>query len=219
MVLTREYIKNKCCREVGEIKRDKKCYFCGGNHLCRECPQETLMAPILKKYIGKIMEEFIGNNFNCPCCDKHSLAVLGNHSPSLDIVCMNCNRKFEVKSKCLSVNTLPNDLKLPHGSYDDYKKRQESGLDLFVIIYKVDRINKKITIREVLYAKNKQIISNSNIRVIKRNKSHLSTILISNKNLLNKLTLVKDYQFDFSMIIQKYMETNTLMNNFKVLNI
>ena len=50
MVLTR--IVNKS--DLHEVKncveecKEKKCYFCGGNHLCRECPQEAILSPILK---------------------------------------------------------------------------------------------------------------------------------------------------------------------------
>ena len=78
---------------------------------------------------------------------------------------------------------------------------------MFVIIYKVDRINKKITIREVLYSKNSEILKNDNIEVIKRKKSHLSTICIKNRNLITKMKLEKLYQFDFSSIIDNYLKT------------
>ena len=220
MVLTRVVDTN--------FENKKNCYFCGGNHLCRECPQEILLAPILKKYIGNIMENFIGDNFNCPCCDKRNMEVLGNHSPSLDIICRNCNRKYEVKSKCLSINKLPKDLKLPHGNYNDYLKRQQSGLDLFVIIYKVDRIKKKVTIREVLYSKNEDIQKKNNICVVKRENNHLSTIIINDRNMMTKLNLRKKYQFDFSSIIENYLNLkesidstylnnlNSCMNNLEV---
>ena len=162
---------------------------------------------ILKKYIGKIIENFIASKFSCPCCNQNGLSVLGNHSPSLDIVCKLCARKFEVKSKCLSVNQLPNDIKLPHGSFEEYVKRQRTGLDLFVVIYKVDRIKKIITIREVLYAKNSEIIANDNIKVLKRKNSHLSTIFISNRNKMHKMNLDNLYQFDFSNLINVYMKS------------
>ena len=213
MVLTRSYKCNiHCLVQNKKYNQQIKCYFCGGSHLCRECPQETLLAPILKKYIGSIMEDFIGDNFCCPSCGEKTMTVLGNHSPSLDIVCQNCHRKFEVKSKCLSVNNLPKDINLPHGNYEDYKKRQSNGLDLFVIIYKVDRINKKITIREVLYSKNSEILKNDNIKVVKRNRSHLSTISIKNRILITKMKLEKLYQFDFSSIIDNYLQTSDYLN-------
>lgn len=216
MVLTRSYKCNSHC-PIHNMKCNSqiKCYFCGGSHLCRECPQETLLAPILKKYIGSIMEDFIGDNFCCPSCGKKTMTVLGNHSPSLDIVCQNCQRKFEVKSKCLSVNNLPKDINLPHGNYEDYKKRQNSGLDLFVIIYKVDRVNKKITIREVLYSKNSEILKNDNVQVVQRKRSHLSTICIKNRNLITKMKLEKLYQFDFSSIIDNYLKTADYLSKIK----
>lgn len=224
MVLMRDLKRNNHCIAYSkQCNSEVKCYFCGGSHLCRECPQETLLAPILKKYIGSIMEDFIGDNFCCPSCNKKQMTVLGNHSPSLDIVCQSCERRFEVKSKCLSVNNLPKDINLPHGNYEDYKKRQSSGLDLFVIIYKVDRINKKITIREVLYSKNSEILENNNIKVVKRHKSHLSTISIQDRNLITKMDLNRLYQFDFSSIIEDYLQTagyieqlGTLLNEITV---
>lgn len=192
------------------VKPLKRCNFCGGtDHLCRQCPVEAKMAPILKKYIGKVIENFIASQYCCPCCKKNDLSVLGNHSPSLDIVCKSCNRKFEVKSKCLSVSDLPNDIKLPHGSYEEYIKRQSTGLDLFVVIYKVDRIKKIITIREVLYAKNSMIREKRNIMVLKRKNSHLSTIIIKNRTQLIKMELDKLYQFDFSNLINLYVKSES----------
>jgi hypothetical protein len=169
-----------------------KCYFCNGDHACRDCPKESAMAPIFKKKVGNMMEHWVAKNFKCPECNHACLNVIGNHTPSLDIICKNCSKKFEVKSKCLSVNKLPNDINLPHGSYIDYVHRLEEGLNLIVIIYGVDRINKMINIREVLYADNKDLRGPSIIEVQKRTNSNLSTILIKNKTKLMKLSLETD---------------------------
>ena len=69
MVLTRVVNQSELQDDQTLVEqKEKKCYFCGGNHLCRECPQEAILSPILKKYIGSIMENFMGNNFDCPCC-------------------------------------------------------------------------------------------------------------------------------------------------------
>lgn len=205
MVLTRT-VKSIDFNEDSNNNNKKLCYFCGGNHLCRQCPQEAILAPILKKYIGSIMENFISDNHYCPICKSKKMKVLGNHSPSLDIICKNCDRKFEVKSKCLSVNRLPLDLQLPHGNYKDYKERQDSGLDFFIIIYKVDRINKKIRIREVLYIKNKNIKEDYNFRVIKRRDSNLSNIFIKDRTKFEKLKLDNNIEFDFSNIVNEYTQ-------------
>ena len=70
-----------------------------------------------------------------------------------------------------------------------------------------------------MYAKNKQITKGDNIKVVKREKSNLSTILINNKNLLSKLNLKRLFQFDFGPIIKKYLETNKqFVDNYKSVN-
>lgn len=166
-----------------------KCYFCNGNHTCRSCPIENKMAPILRKKVGNLMEYYIADNLECPECHVRKLNVIGNHTPSLDIICSNCNNKFEVKSKCLSVKNLPNDIKLPHGSYVDYVNRLNEGLNLIVIIYGVDRINKMIKIREVLYANNNLLNKINIVKVSKRIDNNSSTILIKNKEKLVKLKI------------------------------
>ena len=61
MGLTRIYnkINDTCETEVINTNaKSKICYFCEGNHVCRECPQETLLAPVLKKYIGKTLYNY-----------------------------------------------------------------------------------------------------------------------------------------------------------------
>jgi len=184
LVVNKRY-KNQHLRKC---RCNLKCYFCGGNHACRNCPIEKQIAPMLKKKVGSEMEHYVALNCSCPSCHKKKLHVIGNHSPSLDIICMNpeCQRKFEIKSKCLSVNELPLDINMPHGNYIDYLNRQQSGLDFIIVIYKVNRKTKKIIIREVLYIDNDTIIRGDVVNVVKRMNSHLSTIKINNR-LHNKI--------------------------------
>ena len=136
-----------------------------------------------------MMEYYIADNFCCPECKQKSLHVIGNHTPSLDIICTACHRKFEVKSKCLSVKTLPPDITLKHGLYHNYINQSSNGLNVIIIIYGADRINKNIIIREILYANNKELYNSKNITVTKNYDSNLSTINIKNKYYLTKLNL------------------------------
>jgi transcription elongation factor Elf1 len=162
------------------------------------------MAPILKKKVGTMMEHYVANNFTCPSCNKKDLRVIGNHSPSLDIVC-SCGKKIEVKSKCLSVSKLPVDINLPHGSYVDYVNRLKGGLDLFIVIYGVDRVKKFIKIREVLYATHTMLTDGSNIRVIKRDDNGLSTITVKDRTKLNLLPVpMSDKTIDFSGDVEDF---------------
>jgi hypothetical protein len=180
-LIRRKNVKN--LKIITDFKNNKlRCYFCNGNHLCRNCPLEEKLSPLLKKKVGDYMEHHVANILCCPSCGKKKLKVLGNNSPSLDIICQNCKRRIEVKSKCLSVKKLPVDLNLPHGNYKDYNIRQSKGLDFIIVIYSVNRIKKNILLREILYLNN-DIIKNKNIiNVEKRPSSPLSLIKIKNKN-------------------------------------
>lgn len=182
----------------------KKCNFCNKEHSCRDCPLEQQIAPILKAKVGILMEHYIANNFTCPSCNKKKLQVIGNNSPSLDIVCY-CGNKIEVKSKCLSISKLPNDIQLPHGNYNEYINRLKYGLELFIIIYGVDRINKIIKIREILHANHSMLLNQNIINVIKRNDNTRSTIMVKNRTKLNMLSVPNtDKIIDFSNEIKNY---------------
>jgi hypothetical protein len=166
------------------------------------------MSPILKKYIGDTMEKYIADNVPCIKCKQQTLVVLGDNSPSLDIVCSNCNINIEVKSKCLSVNILPKDITLPHGNYNKYKNRIKSELDLFIIIYKIDRIKKNVIIREILYAPH-TIFQNSNIiKVVKCDNNNSSMIVINDRTQLQKINIDENNILNFQNIIEEYIQKN-----------
>lgn len=172
-----------------------KCYFCKGNHLCRNCPIEVSVSEEYKNKVGMMMEYYIAENFNCPECNEQSLCVLGNHTPSLDIICNHCSKLFEVKSKCLSVQTIPQDINLNHGCYYSYMNRLADKLNLFVVIYGADRVTKNISIREILYANNSLLLNSKIIEVKKNNNS--STIIIKQKNYLKKMLVKKNRVIKF----------------------
>lgn len=177
------------------MNSSRKCYFCNGDHICRDCPVEASIAPTLKNKVGNIMEHYIAKNFKCPECNNKSLYVLGNHTPSLDIICKCCQTKFEVKSKCLSAQSIPSDIKLNHGSYHKYITRLTEKLNLFVIIYGADRLTKNIYIREVLYANNSLLLNPSVIEVKKNH--NCSTIMIKHKDKLRRLDFKKNTVINF----------------------
>jgi len=166
------------------LNRQIKCHYCSGNHNRRDCKLEAIESPENKNKIGTIMEHFIANNLKCPECYSNELFVLGNHTPSLDIICRTCTRKFEVKSKCLSVNKIPADINLNHGSYKYYIKRLEQQLNLIVVIYGI-KCKDTIYIKEILYANN-SLLLNSDVIVV-NNINNRSKIVIKNKYKLEKI--------------------------------
>ena len=211
-------------------KRKIKCYFCGGPHEVRRCPVEKKKSAAMKKEVGKFMETYYADHFKCfrcgshnknqnykinncssrtcnhcymleeECCNNKQLRVLNNRSPSLDIVCNTCGNRLEVKSKCLSVKHLPNDLVLPHGSFSHYEKRQAKGLDFVIIIYGIKRQTKQIFVREILYFPNEIINKDESIiNIVPQNKSQLSKIIVPdrlNSKIIN-VPLPTDIVIDF----------------------
>ena len=125
------------------------CSFCNGNHNSRNCNIEQQLAPSFKKEVGIYMEEHITNNIKCPRCSSNKLYKLGNHTPSIDIVCTECKQIYEVKSKCLSVKNLPNDIFCNGGNYNEFINNiKNKELDLIIVLYGVNREKKEILIRD-----------------------------------------------------------------------
>lgn len=174
------------------------CYYCNGNHSCRNCPIETLVAPHMKKIVGQHMEKFVANELCCPRCNNMTLGRIGNHTPSLDIICTTCSTNFEVKSKCISAEQIPTDLILNHGNYFDYIARQNNELDFIIIIYGVDRRSKIITIRKVLHVPHSTVKQKTIFKVFKKSTSTLSDIIIPDYTKLPDITPTLDFGYDFS---------------------
>ena len=184
-----------------------KCTYCNGKHSSKECPDELKVAPFMRKIIGNHIEKFVEDRLMCPRCNNNSLVLLGNYAPSLDIICNQCDGKFEVKSKCLSANYIPKDLILNHGNYFEYINRQSKGLDFIIIIYGVDRNTKTIHIRKVLYAPNKIILEKKYINIVKKENSTLSDIFISDNTKLKEIELKYNFSYNFTETI-KYILLN-----------
>ncbi len=164
------------------------CNFCGSHtHTSITCGIENKMAPYFKSEVGLRMEEYITENVVCQYCNKHTLKALLDFSPSLDLVCTNCNAIYEVKSKCLSIKELPNDIFCNSGNYNEFIKNISNGLNLFVVIYGVDRKKKDIIIRNVYYASNSVLKNKEFVKIEKKKDNTLSTIRIFNKEKLQKI--------------------------------
>jgi hypothetical protein len=83
------------------------CKFCKSfSHNSFNCIIENKMAPHFKKAVGLKIEDFITENLSCKECNTKNLYKLGDDTPSLDIICKNCDAMYEVKSKCLSIKNI-----------------------------------------------------------------------------------------------------------------
>lgn len=185
-----------------------KCQYCKEDgHSSRNCPLENLVRPYMRKIVGTHMETFVADELVCPRCCMKSLQCLGNHAPSLDVICINCKTNFEVKSKCISATDIYSDLILKHGNYFDYINRQLNGLDFIIIIYGVNRDTKIINIRKVLHVPSEMTRYEKLFNVKKNDTSTASTIYIPNYTSLNEIKMNKQIGYDFSHNIKEILAT------------
>ena len=83
--------------------------------------------------------------------------------------------------------------------YYDFLYRLSKGLNLIVVIYGFDRINKTINIREVIYADNNKLHDPNVIKIKKRGTTNLSSICIKDKNKLKKIcNIPQNLSFKFT---------------------
>ena len=164
------------------------CLFCKGpKHDIVKCPIEQKLSKHIKEYIGIFMEDLIAHNIKCPECKKNKLKIVGDNTPSKDVVCKGCRQTFEIKSKCLSSDILPKDITMHHGLYDNCIEQINKGLNFIFVIYAVDRLTNIITIREILYASNFDI---NNLIYINPNIENTHSIIsIPNRTKLNKISI------------------------------
>ena len=167
------------------------CYYCGEEgHKSRECTKEKTSALKVKQKIGGYFENYISENIFCPDCNG-KLHRLADNSPSLDLVCSECLKKIEVKSKCLSVNELPSDIYVKHGNLNYYRKRLVfDKLSLFLIIYGYDRRLKELLIRKIYYLSNKMLLDNRYVRIEKVMKKNTLQCSLTFNNIPEKFNIL-----------------------------
>jgi hypothetical protein len=187
------------------VNTNNICNFCSQNHKCRSCPTEKKIRSRVSKKVGITMEEFVVTNIPCKYCEQKSFVRLASSTPSLDLQCTNCKQNVEVKSKCLSTNNLPNDIICKGGNYDCFVDNiNNKNLNLLLVVYGVNRINKSIFIREVFWINNDDLVLQKNIKITERDK--LSTIFIPDKNNFSKLEFDTMPTISFNNWIQKLIK-------------
>lgn len=183
---------------------NKRCHYCHEfGHITRECKREKYESTLLRKYIGYFFEKFICDNFSCPKCSGELIQLAGD-IPSLDLICLNCEKIFEVKSKCLSSKIIPNDINIKHGNSEMFEYRiNNEGLDMILIIYGVNRITKNLIMRKICYIENYDLLNSNNIKIMYDENSHCNISIMN----LNKIQNIQDkkYQVNFYNILSDKM--------------
>ena len=145
------------------------CYTCKNEgHTQKECIFKEKFSKIKKEKTSKEIEEYVVNNITCLNC-LNPLRYAKQFLPSVDVICTNCNKPYEIKSKAMSRNVLPEYIKLDAGEYTQFgEKINDENLFLIFIVY---RINEKLDTKEIYAVK---YIDNITLkRAIKNGKSKL----------------------------------------------
>lgn len=190
------------------MKNNLICKWCAGNHSSRNCHYEEMIKPQLKNKVGIVIEQFVEKCIQCPLCvyksgnsyninNYYSFKRLANNKPSLDIECSICGLQIEVKSKCLSIDNLPEQIYCKAGNYNSLINNIYYGeLNIIVVIYSANRITKNITIKEILWINNNILSSNTNVFINKIPHSSLCNIIIMNRHNIPKLPFeIKNISF------------------------
>ena len=207
-----------CALKTTEQFNPIKELFCDSceklGHSSRDCNEEKTLAEYLNKTIGHTMEHLAAKYIACPMCKKTTLSVLGDNSPSWDLICTNgeCNRKFEVKSKAMSC-TDDNDLYFYGGAFKYYIARVAEGLHMIIITYEIDRKTKTLAIKEVFHVPNSMLkksdVRTNPIYVEQRRGTSLSNIVVKNKIDLKKITpnlkITMSYKNAYNTFRDKYI--------------
>ena len=183
------------------------CYTCGSKtHTSRNCDEEKNLAHFFKQDIGHTFEHVVSQYIDCPMCkESNSFQVLGDNTPSLDLICNKCKRPFEVKSKAFTKNN-DNNITLPHGCWESFKERRDSGLHLIIVLYGIDRQKKNLYVTNVYHASN-SMLKDKNERVISvypLYNSSLCEIYIKNKIDLKKLVPKVPIEWSFKEQYEEY---------------
>ena len=157
----------------------KNCYCCGSSeHLIKECPTHKAKVKYRNNDAGKWSEDrFTG--MLCPICKNGILQHAVLHTPSLDFTCLTCGKLFELKSKCLSQQNIPNDIRIIGGQYTHLMNSiLNKNLNLIILIYKVNEKENLRIERKIIIIENNDLKSdllNNNINIIQvKNKSKIS---------------------------------------------
>jgi len=137
----------------------RQCYGCGSNdHKLSDCIKHNSQRDLRKENAGKWAENYISKHVMCQkCSNSVSLKPAELFLPSLDCFCSN-GCLYEIKSKCLSVDKMPEYIKINAGEYRTLKRRiLHEGLSIIVLFYAVDEELDIRNIRQVRYIDNENL--------------------------------------------------------------
>ncbi len=113
------------------------------------------------RIVGEACEYYIKNNVNCVRCNDKNFEKCKTNEQSKDLICINCNQKFQIKAKSVTqkqVNNIKNKNKFQTigGEYSTTIKNINEKIDYLIILYEKESYK----IINILFVKNENITAN-----------------------------------------------------------
>jgi type II restriction enzyme len=110
------------------------------------------------RIVGEASEEYIKSNLNCLRCNKNDFDKCKIDEKSKDLICNNCNQKYQIKAKSatpLQVNKIKsnNTFKTVGAEYSTTLKNINENIDYLILLYDKNSYE----VYNILYIKNEFI--------------------------------------------------------------
>lgn len=110
------------------------------------------------RIVGEACEEYIKNNIKCVRCKNANFEKCKTNEKSKDLVCLECNQKYQIKAKCATqkqINNIisKNQFKTIGGEYSTTINNIDENIDYIIIMYE----KTSYEIKNILYVKNEYI--------------------------------------------------------------
>ena len=112
------------------------------------------------RIVGEASEYYVINNVKCVRCNNHNFEKCKINEKSKDLICISCNQKYQIKSKCVTQNQFTNiqcknTFKTIGGEYSTTLNNINENIDYLIILYE----KQSYKIINILYIKNENINS------------------------------------------------------------
>jgi type II restriction enzyme len=110
------------------------------------------------RIVGEACEEYVKNNVKCIRCNFNNFSKCKTNEKSKDLICANCNQKYQIKAKCASqsqINNIKcyNKIKMIGGEYSITLSNINENIDYIIVLYE----KQSYKINNILYANNEFI--------------------------------------------------------------
>ena len=112
------------------------------------------------RIVGEACEYYVKNNIKCIRCNNHNFEKCKTNEKSKDLICINCNQKYQIKAKSATHKQVDNikcknQFKTIGGEYSTTINNINEEIDYLIVLYETQSYK----VINVLYISNEHINS------------------------------------------------------------